>query len=336
VVVREGGVVGEGYHRLFGGPHAEVVALEEARDRAQGATAYVTLEPCNHHGKTPPCALALIESGVRRVVFGARDPGPGSGGGAERLRAAGLDVVGPVWSEREGRAENPAFFHVSRHRRPYLALKLAVSLDGCLAARPGARTRLTGLESEREVHRLRTGHDAVLIGAGTATADDPLLTPRHGDAGAALPRRIVLDSEGALASDAALFRDRERAPVHVFVRQDVSEAVLERLEAAGAHVHPVRRSEAGLALDDVLVACWGLGMRSILCEGGGRVAGSLLREGRVHRLYLFIAPTTLGSSAVRAFPPEAGSIAWDAFVPAFAPSLHGRDTLLVLDREDRP
>jgi len=334
VLVREGGVVGEGYHREFGGPHAEIVALGEARSGAQGATAYVTLEPCNHHGKTPPCAQALIDAGVRRVVYGARDPGAGSGGGAERMRAAGLDVVGPVWSDREGRAENPAFFHTTRHTRPYVALKLAVSLDGCIAARPGERTRLTGPEAEHEVHRLRTGHDAVLVGAGTALTDDPLLTPRFVEPGLAMPRRVVLDSEGALPSDAALFRDRERAPVHVFVREDVSEAALERLEAAGAHVHPVRRSGAGLALEEVLGACWELGMRSILCEGGGRVAGSLLRESRVHRLYLFIAPTTLGSGGVRAFPADAEALAWASFVPAFAPSLHGRDTLLVLDREE--
>jgi len=251
------------------------------------------------------------------------------------MRAAGVEVVGPVWSDREGRSENPAFFHTARHARPYVALKLAVSLDGCIAARPGERTRLTGPEAEREVHRLRPGHVAVLVGEGTVTVDDPLLTPRLVDAGRALPRRVVLDSEGALPSDAALFRDQERAPVHVFVPEEVSEAAMERLEAAGAHVHPVPRSEAGLALGEVLGACWELGIRSILWEGGGRVAGSLLREGRVDRLYLFIVPRTLGAAGVRAFPADAGSVSWEAFAPALAPSLYGRDTLLVLDREDQ-
>lgn len=334
VIVGADGVLGEGHHAVFGGPHAEIVALEQALSRAGGATAYVSLEPCNHHGKTPPCAEALIEAGVARVVFGARDPGAESGGGAERLRAAGVDVVGPVWTEREGRAENAAFFHLARHETPFVALKLAMSLDGFIAARPGERTRLTGPEAEREVHRLRAGHQAIMVGAGTVLTDDPLLTPRLVESGRDLPRRIVLDSEGSLPPDAAVFQDRERAPVHVFVREEVSEAALERLESAGAHVHPVHRSNAGLALDQVFAACWDLGIRSILCEGGGRMAESLLREGRVHRLYLFIAPRTIGAGGVRAFPADAESLAWDGFEPARPPSLHGRDTLLVLDRQE--
>jgi diaminohydroxyphosphoribosylaminopyrimidine deaminase / 5-amino-6-(5-phosphoribosylamino)uracil reductase len=334
VIVGRDGLVGEGYHRVFGGPHAEIVALDEAGSRAEGATVYVTLEPCNHHGKTPPCAQALLATGIRRVVFGARDPGAESGGGAETLRAGGVEVSGPVWSEREGRAENPAFFHTARHASPFVALKLAMSLDGCIAARPGERTRVTGPEAESEVHRLRTGFDAVMAGAGTILTDDPLLTPRLGEPGRSAPRRIVLDSEGSLPSDAALFRDRDRAPIHVFVRHEVSEAALERLEAAGAHVHPVRRAEAGLALDEVLAVCWDLGIRSIFCEGGARVAGSLLREGRVHRLYLFVAPKTFGASGVRAFPDDAGALVWDGFEPAFVPTLHGRDALLVLDRQE--
>jgi diaminohydroxyphosphoribosylaminopyrimidine deaminase/5-amino-6-(5-phosphoribosylamino)uracil reductase len=334
VIVGEDGVAAEGYHGVYGGPHAEIVALEEAKGRAERSTVYVTLEPCNHHGKTPPCAAALLAAGVRRVVFGARDPGAGSGGGADRLRAAGVEVVGPVWSDREGRAENPAFFHAARHDSPFVALKLAMSLDGCIAARPGERTRVTGAEAEQEVHRLRTGYDAIMVGAGTVLTDDPLLTPRLGEAGRATPRRIVLDSDGSLPSDAKILRDRERAPVHVFTRDEVSEAALERLEAAGAHVHPVHRSEAGLALDEVMGACWDLGISSILCEGGGRVAASLLREGRVHRLYLFMAPTTFGAHGVRAFPDDAGSLVWDAFAPAFPPTLHGRDALLVLDRQE--
>ena len=334
VIVGADGAVAEGHHRVFGGAHAEIVALEAARRRAEGATAYVSLEPCNHHAKTPPCSEALIEAGVRRVVYGARDPGTESGGGAARLREAGIEVVGPVWSDQEARAENPIFFHLARHDSPFVALKLAISLDGCIAGRAGERTRITGAEAEVEAHRLRAGHDAVMVGAGTVRTDDPLLTPRLVEPGREVPRRIVLDSEGALPSHAALFRDHERAPVHVFVREEVSEAALERLEAAGAHVHPVHRSRAGLALDQVLEACWDLGVRSILCEGGGRVAESLLREGRVHRLYLFVAPKTLGSAGVRAFPADAESLGWDGFEPAFAPTLHGRDTLLVLDRQE--
>jgi len=336
VLLNGGIVVGEGYHEVFGGPHAEIAALAAAGRRAAGATAYVTLEPCNHHGKTPPCAVALAEAGVKRVVYGARDPGGASGGGAEHLRRAGVEVVGPVWSESEARAENPGFLHVAREASPFIALKLAMSLDACLAASPGSRTRITGEEAEREVHRLRAGHDAVMVGAGTIAADDPRLTVRLAPPGREPPRRIVLDSEGALGSQAAVFEDAAVAPVHVFVRQEVAEATIERLETAGASVHPVPRSEAGLALDDVLRVCWELGIRSIFCEGGARVASSLLREARVHRLYLFIAPRTFGSDGVRAFSDGAESLSWEAFAPLVAPATFGRDTLLVLDRQEVP
>jgi diaminohydroxyphosphoribosylaminopyrimidine deaminase/5-amino-6-(5-phosphoribosylamino)uracil reductase len=334
VIAIDGRVVGEGYHETFGGPHAEIVALQAAAHRAAGATVYVTLEPCNHYGKTPPCTEALVAAGVRRVVFGARDPGKVSGGGAERLRAAGVEVVGPVWSEAEGRAENPAFFHTARQESPYVALKLAMSLDACLARAPGRRTRVTGEEAEREVHRLRTGFDALMVGAGTVRADDPRLTPRLASPARALPRRILLDSEATLPLDAAIFADREHAPVHVFVREGAAEAAIERLRAGGAHVHPVRRSESGLDLGEVLEVCWDLGVRSLLCEGGSRVAASLLRERRVHRLYLFIAPVTFGGGGVRAFPADAEQLSWDDFAPALPPERFGRDTLIVLDRQE--
>jgi diaminohydroxyphosphoribosylaminopyrimidine deaminase/5-amino-6-(5-phosphoribosylamino)uracil reductase len=334
VIVSADGFATDGYHEAFGGPHAEIVALEAAGLRAKGATVYVTLEPCNHHGKTPPCAEALVGAGVRRVVFGARDPGARSGGGADTLRAAGIEVVGPVWSEAEGRAENPAFFHTERQDTPYMALKLAMSLDACIAARPGEPTRVTGRESEREVHRLRSGFDAVMVGAGTVRADDPRLTPRLAPAGRAMPRRIILDSEASVASTAALFADKERAPIHVFVRREASEAAIERIEAAGAHVHPVHRSEVGLDLGEVLGVCWDLGVRSVLCEGGSRVAASLLRENRVHRLYLFVAPVTFGLGGVRAFPADAEDLVWDDFALAREPERPGRDALLVLDRQE--
>jgi diaminohydroxyphosphoribosylaminopyrimidine deaminase/5-amino-6-(5-phosphoribosylamino)uracil reductase len=334
VIVRGGEIVGEGYHRVFGGPHAEIVALEQAGAEASGATAYVSLEPCRHQGKTPPCAGALLGAGVRRVVYGARDPGVESGGGAEVLREGGVDVVGPVWSERRGRAENPSFFHFIRHGAPFVALKLAMSMDGRIAARAGERTRVTGVEAQRESHRLRAGFDAVMVGAGTVRADDPQLTPRLVPPGREMPRRILLDAEGTLSSGAAIFADREAAPVHVFVRDEVSEAAMERLEAAGAHVHPVPESDQGLDLGAVLSVCWDLGIRSILCEGGATLAASLLRERRVQRLYLFVAPVTFGAEGVEAFLDDAGALDWEAFEPAHPPELFGRDTLIVLDRQD--
>ncbi|MDH5758697.1 MAG: bifunctional diaminohydroxyphosphoribosylaminopyrimidine deaminase/5-amino-6-(5-phosphoribosylamino)uracil reductase RibD [Gemmatimonadota bacterium] len=335
VLVKDGNVVGRGIHEHFGGAHAEIHALEDAGADARGATAYVSLEPCNHHGKTPPCSDALLQAGVRRVVFGARDPGRESGGGGAALLRAGVDVVGPVWSDAEGRAENPAFFHTARHGTPHVALKLALSLDGAIAARPGERTRITGAEADREVHRLRSGFDAVMVGAGTIRADDPRLTVRLHDPGHVPLRRIVLDPMAETPDRAALFEDlRDGCPVHVFCRTSAPEVDIERLEARGAHVHPVASASAGVSLPAVLGVCWELGIRSILCEGGARLAGALLREGLAQRLHLFVAPRTLGAGAVRAFPEDADAVDWSAFHRVDAPSRFGQDTLIVLDRRD--
>jgi diaminohydroxyphosphoribosylaminopyrimidine deaminase/5-amino-6-(5-phosphoribosylamino)uracil reductase len=339
VLVRDGRVVAEGYHQEFGGPHAEVVALESAGSLAEGATAYVTLEPCNHQGKTPPCSQALLAAGVRRVVYGVADPGVESSGGADTLRRSGVEVAGPVWSHAEGRAENPAFFHAAHTDTPWVALKLAMTLDGCVAAARGERTRITGPEAEREVHRLRSGFDAVMVGAGTARIDDPRLTVRLAPAGRLPPGRIVLDPGGSLPSTAALLEEAAEAPVHVFTRTGAPAEHVARLQEAGAQVHPVpeRRDGGGeLDLGAVLAACRQMGVGSVLCEGGPRLAGSLLREGRVHRLYLFVAPFALGASALKAFPADADAFDWKSFLPVLPPVLHGRDTLIVLDREGTP
>jgi len=337
VIVNDDRTVGEGYHATFGGPHAEIVALEEARSRAQGSTVYVSLEPCNHHGKTPPCTSALLTAGVRRVVFGARDPDVKASGGGDALRAAGVEVVGPVWDDRVGRAENPAHFHTKTHASPYVALKLAMTLDARLAPGPSShrkgRARVTGIDAEREVHRLRTGFDAIMVGSGTARADDPRLTVRLVPPGRAAPRRIVLDAGATLPSDAALFDDVANAPVHVFVREEAPEGEIERLERAGAHVHPVRASEAGLVMPDVMAACWDLGIQSILCEGGGRLADTLLRERIAQRLYVFVAALAFGSEGVAAFPSDADTFSWDELDAVVPPQLFGRDTLMVFDRQ---
>jgi diaminohydroxyphosphoribosylaminopyrimidine deaminase/5-amino-6-(5-phosphoribosylamino)uracil reductase len=334
VIVRDGRLVGQGHHREFGGPHAEIVALEEARSRARGATVFVSLEPCNHDGKTPPCANALVRAGVSRVVYGVAEPGARAGGGAVTLRRAGVEVVGPVWGAKVGRAENPAFFHTQTYETPYVALKLAMSLDGRIASAPGERTRISGPEAEQEVHRLRTGFDGLLVGSGTVRADNPRLTVRMAPSGRTPLRRLILDARGELPSDAALFADAADTPVHVFTRQDIDEGDIGRLESAGAQVHPVPHDEKGLDLLAVLSVAWDIGMESILCEGGARLARSLLQEGRVKRLYCIIAPITLGPRGVPAFSEDAESLDWSGFSPALAPQTLGRDTLIVLDKKE--
>lgn len=334
VIVREGEVVGEGWHREFGGPHAEVEALMEAGGGARDATAYVSLEPCAHFGKTPPCTLALLDAGVRRLVFGASDPGEVSGGGAEALRRAGVQVLGPCLSSEEARRENPAFFHRHRSDRPWVTLKLALSLDGMIAQAPGTRTLLTGPEAGAWVHRLRSGFDAILVGSGTVRVDDPLLTVRDSPSPVRPPARLVLDRTGGLPAESRLLATASEAPVVVFVAEDVGESEIERLEGLGAVVHPVPSIGDRLSFDALLQVCGETGIHSILCEGGGVLAGSLLAEGKVDRLHLIYSPRTLGPSAVPGFPDPIPAEAWAGWVPVADPIQLGPDVLMTLDRLD--
>ena len=333
VLVLNNQIVGEGYHREFGGPHAEIIALEVAKSKADGATAYVSLEPCNHEGKTPPCSQALVQAGVARVIYGVAEPGIKEGGGRDTLARGGIEVIGPVWDSITGRIENPSFFHVQTHGTPYIALKLALSLDGYIGIRGGVRTQITGLDAEREVHRLRTGFDAILIGTETLRVDNPRLTVRMAPHGRRPVRRLVLDARAELPSDAAIFDDVELNPLHIFTYQDASESEITRLESLGAHVHSVPKTDLGLDLESVMGVVQELGVESILCEGGAKLASSLIRKDLVQRLYLFVAPKTLGPGGILAFGDSGETLKWDNFLPTLDPELHGRDTLIVLDRE---
>ena len=333
VLVLNNQIVGEGYHREFGGPHAEIIALEVAKSKADGATAYVSLEPCNHEGKTPPCSQALVQAGVARVIYGVAEPGIKEGGGRDTLARGGIEVIGPVWDSITGRIENPSFFHVQTHGTPYIALKLALSLDGYIGIRGGVRTQITGLDAEREVHRLRTGFDAILIGTETLRVDNPRLTVRMAPHGRRPVRRLVLDARAELPSDAAIFDDVELNPLHIFTYQDADESEITRLESLGAHVHSVPKTDLGLDLESVMGVVQELGVESILCEGGAKLANSLIRKDLVQRLYLFVAPKTLGPGGILAFGDSGETLKWDNFIPTLAPELHGRDTLIVLDRE---
>ena len=333
VLVRGGSVLAEGWHREFGGPHAEVDALERTREDPAGASAYVSLEPCRHQGKTPACTDALIRAGVERVVYAVADPGGEASGGGSALRAAGVHVEGPVWPEAVGRRENPVFFHGIASARPFVAVKLAVSLDGHIAVAPGQRTPVTGPDALREVHALRAGFDAVMVGAITARVDDPRLTVRGGGVTPRVPpARMVLDSKASLKESSALFRERD-GRVMVFVREDAEEVELERLERAGAEVHPVPAAQGGLDLGAVLDASSETGIRSILCEGGGRLVSSFLAGGLAGRLYLFQSPRVLGKAGVPAFPGPFPEGSWDGWCPAFDPERLGDDVLTVYERE---
>ena len=332
VLVKAGVVVGEGWHQEYGGPHAEIHALRQADELAAGATAYLSLEPCNHYGQTPPCSEALFAAGISRLVYASPDPGQVSSGGAQALRGKGVEVVGPVLLPHESRKENPAFYHNQVLGATYVALKLAQTLDGKISEGNGLRTDITGPQALFEAQRLRAGFDAIMVGSGTVAADDPLLTVREEVPMRRPPARIVLDSGCALTPGARLFRDVPDIPLIVFTGEDASELAIEELEEAGAKVHPVKRGPEGVSLEAVLAICWETGIRSILCEGGGRLARSLMEAGRAQRLYLFVAPFVLGGKGVPAFPGEASRAHWDQWTPSFPPSGFGRDVLLTLDR----
>jgi diaminohydroxyphosphoribosylaminopyrimidine deaminase/5-amino-6-(5-phosphoribosylamino)uracil reductase len=293
VVVRDGVVVGEGWHTRYGAPHAEVEALHAAGDAAKGATVYVTLEPCNHHGQTPPCSDVLIAAGVAEVVVAVADPNPVARGGAERLRDAGIDVTFGV-EEAAARELNAAFLHAVTADRPFVRLKVALSLDGALSDHTRARGWLTGADARREVHRLRAGTDGIAIGIGTARADDPELTVREGDAPRVAPARIVFDTSAQLPLASNLVRTaREQRTIVVCWAPDPAHAAA--LEHAGvALVHAA-------SLADALVALRAEGIRSLLVEGGAALGTSFLQDALVDRLIIFRAPLILGREALGAF-----------------------------------
>lgn len=333
VVVREGRVVGEGAHLEYGGPHAEVAALREAGTGARGATLYVTLEPCVHFGKTPPCTDAILESGIGRVVLAAEDPHAEAAGGADRLERAGVAVTRGV--EREAaRAQNALFLRPLETGRPFVALKLALSLDARIARRPGEATRVTGPVSEAEVHRLRGGFDAILVGAATARVDDPRLTVRQGPPPRVAPVRVVADPRVTLAPESRLAETAAEVPVWVLAAGDAlaDPAARERADALrsrGVEVVEAPPGPGGLDVAGALDRLWERGVRTVLCEGGGRLGSALLNAGRVDRMYLFTAPRLFGEEGVPAFPDATemrGRIVASRWV--------GEDTLTVVDRSD--
>ena len=293
VVVRDGVIVGEGYHTRFGAAHAEIEALRAAGERAHGATVYITLEPCAHHGKTPPCAPALVAERVARVVIAARDPNPEASGGVELLRGAGINVtVGVV--ESEARELNASFFHGFVEQRPWITLKLAVSLNGALADATGRSRWITSEESRRVVHEMRAGSDAIAIGIGTALADDPSLTVRDAPAPRIAPTRVVFDHSARLPAQSVLARTAREVPT-IVVAEAAAAGRVAALESLGVRV--IHAASLRAALDALGAA----GIRSLLVEGGARLAGALIGAGIADRLVIFQGSAIFGAGALGAF-----------------------------------
>jgi diaminohydroxyphosphoribosylaminopyrimidine deaminase/5-amino-6-(5-phosphoribosylamino)uracil reductase len=294
VVVRGGRVVAAGHHARAGGPHAEVVALRAAGARTRGADLYTTLEPCDHFGRTPPCSVAILEAGVKRVFVGSADPNPlVSGKGVARLRRARVQVVEGVLRE-ETDAANAHWFTFIREGRPFVTLKAAVTLDGRIATRTGDARWVTGEAARRWVHRLRDRVDAVLVGAGTARADDPRLTTRLPGGRGRDPIRVVLDTELRLPARIALFRERSAAPTLVAHASRRKGA----LPGAGVELLRCRRGKGGVDLRDLLAKLAARGVTHLLVEGGARVHARFVEEGLVDRVAVFVAPKLVGAGGV--------------------------------------
>lgn len=305
VVVVDGTVVGSGYHRRAGGPHAEIAALRQARARSRDATLYTTLEPCCHTEKrTPPCVPAILESGVRRVVVSMRDPNPQvAGRGIRQLRRAGLVVdVGCLGTDA---AElNEVYLHWIDTGRPFVVLKAAMTLDGKIATASGESQWITGIKARTHVHQLRSRVDVIAVGVETVLKDDPQLTVRvsggkRSATGIRQPARLVFDSRLRIPFGARVFQGIEQAPTIIATTNLAGPRKVERLRKMGVEVLVFPRKGSRVSLGRCLQALGGMGFSSMLVEGGAELHGAFLRESLVNRVCLYVAPTLLGGQETK-------------------------------------
>lgn len=300
IVDGHGAIVGRGVTAIGGRPHAEAIAIAEAGDRVKGATAYVTLEPCAHHGRTPPCAEALVTAGVGRVVGGATDPDPRvSGRGYAILREAGLDVVEGVLAKEAADAMADYLIR-SVHKRPEVILKLAVSADGMIGETGKGQVAITGAEARARAHLLRTYTHAVLVGSGTAGTDDPELTCRLPGLENRSPIRIVVGHEQALKLKSKLVVSAKATPTWLATGGGGDTAHVEKLKEAGVRVLATETYGGQVALPELLEDLAAQGVMSVLVEGGAKIASSFLADRLVDRIVVFTAPMTIGDGGVSA------------------------------------
>ncbi len=298
-------VVGLGWTGGGGRPHAETVAIAEAGSEAEGATAYVTLEPCSHEGQTPPCADALIAAGVARVVIPITDPDPRvAGKGVSRLKAAGIDVTTGVLQAEAEIAHGGHIYRVTKNR-PWITLKLAVSADGMIGRRDGDRMMVSGKPAFERVQAIRADHDAIMVGIGTVEVDNPRLTLRGPAAGGRDLIRVVLDTEARIAPSSTLVETAREVPLWLMVGEAADAARIDALEAEGVRVFKVGTGSGGLDLPAVLARLAEEGITRVLAEGGAKVAGSLLARDLIDEVVLFRAPVVVGRGGVQALSGHA-------------------------------
>ncbi len=329
VLVKGGRIIARGYHKKAGTAHAEVVALEAAGSKAKGADLYTTLEPCDHYGRTPPCSLAILEAGVRRVICASADPNPQvSGKGVARLRRGGVKVLTGVLQEEADTLNRP-FFKVMRTGMPWVTLKAAVTLDGKLATATGDSRWVTGEPARAWVHRLRDAVDVILVGANTVRKDDPKLTTRIPGGGGKDPLRVVVDSHLRLSPGYTVFTQRSPARTVIATLEDPEGRKAQRFLAQGVEVWQVRQKAGRVDLKALLKRIARNGLNHVLVEGGAEMYGSFLRGHLADALALFLAPKLIGSPGLS----WAGDLGVKEMAQAVAVSdltfeRHGDDVLL--------
>jgi diaminohydroxyphosphoribosylaminopyrimidine deaminase / 5-amino-6-(5-phosphoribosylamino)uracil reductase len=326
VLVREGQLIGRGFHQRSGGPHAEINAIADAGGAAAcaGASLYVTLEPCNHSGKTPPCTQAILAAGIQRVVVGMADPNPVAAGGMEFLRSHGIEVEMEVLKQECRQLNFPFIKHVTTGL-PWVVMKAGMSLDGRISRIRGQGGAITGPESLQRVHTLRNELDAILIGGTTALIDQPSLTTRLESGEGRDPLRVILDSQLRLPPEAKLLHQQSSAATWIFCGPDALDERQKRLEQAGAVIHRVDAApKGGLDLQQVLSCLGRVQCNSVLVEGGATVHGAFLRNALVDEAYLFVAPYFIGDAGT---PLVAGSLPNMEHL-TLNPEMLGKDILL--------
>lgn len=297
LVVKDGTIVGQGYHRRAGGPHAEVEALDAAGTNSAGATLYVTLEPCHHFGKTPPCTHKIIGSNVKKVVVGCKDPNPFVGGGGIRyLEENGIEVVSGVLEEEAETLIEDFIWYVRNDKKPFVILKTASTLDGRTATRTGDSKWITGSASRAFAHQIRHETDAILIGSGTLHSDNPSLTARIEGVETRDPARIILDTHLTIKENAQVLTQTSKAETIVVTHSHASPEKRALLEKKGTQIMDVGLREGRLDLQELMIKLGQMSFLSVLIEGGGTVAGAALRAGIVNKLLLFMAPRIMGGS----------------------------------------
>ena len=294
VVVKDGKIIGQGYHAAPGMAHAEVNAIDDAGASARDAILYVTLEPCNHTGRTPPCTEKILSAGIRRVVVAMRDPNPHvKGGGNEYLKHRGVEVVTGV-CEALARKLNEAYIKFVQTQKPFVTVKCAATLDGRLATRTGDSKWISGDASRAYVHRLRHAVDAIMVGVETVKRDDPSLTTRiNGEMGKD-PKRIVLDTRLSIPENAKILRLDSQAGTFIISGESIPQDKRRRIEGHGAKVVPFRLGDRGVDLPALIRELGTWGVMHLLIEGGGRVIASALEAGIVDKFIIFLAPKILG------------------------------------------